>query len=175
MVSKSGRRIVRPRVIAALVAALILTPQLRTTAHDIPNDVTVQAFLKPEGQRLHLLVRVPLRACRDVDFPTRGPGYLDLARADTSLRDAATLWISDNIELYEDDTRLSAPLIIAARVSLESERFFESYNDAFAHVTGARLSLETELYWNQGLLDVLFEYPINSDKSYFSIDPRLAG
>src|SRR5258705_955998 len=175
MVSKSGRRIVRPRVIAALAAALILATQLPTTAHDIPNDVTVQAFLKPEGQRLHLLVRVPLRACRDVDFPTRGPGYLDLARADASLRDAATLWISDNVELYEGDTRLRAPLVIAARVSLESERFFESYDDAFAHVTGARLPSETELYWNQGLLDVLFEYPINSDDSYFSIHPRLAG
>ena len=172
---KSGRRIVRPRVIAALVAALILTPQLRTAAHDIPNDVTVQAFLKPEGQRLHLLVRVPLRACRDVDFPTRGPGYLDLARADASLRDAATLWISDNVELYEGDTRLSAPLVIAARVSLESERFFESYDYALAHVTGARLPAETDLYWNQGLLDVLFECPINSDESYFSIHPRLAG
>ena len=172
---KSGRRIVRPRVIAALVAALILTPQLRTAAHDIPNDVTVQAFLKPEGQRLHLLVRVPLRACRDVDFPTRGPGYLDLAKADASLRDAATLWISDNVELYEGDTRLSAPLVIAARVSLESERFFESYDYALAHVTGARLPAETDLYWNQGLLDVLFECPINSDESYFSIHPRLAG
>ena len=174
MVPESGRRIVRMRVIAALAAALILTTQVRTTAHDIPNDVTVQAFLKPEGQRLHLLVRVPLRACRDVDFPTRGPGYLDLARADASLRDAATLWISDNVELYEGDTRLSAPLVIAARVSLESERFFESYDDALAHVTGARLPSETELYWNQGLLDVLFECPINSDESDFSIHPRLA-
>ncbi|HXI91377.1 MAG TPA: HupE/UreJ family protein, partial [Blastocatellia bacterium] len=167
-------RIVRRRVIAALAAALILATQLPTTAHDIPNDVTVQAFLKPQGQRLQLLVRVPLRACRDVDFPTRGPGYLDLARADASLRDAATLWISDNVELYEGDTRLSAPRVIAARVSLESERFFESYDDALAHVTGARLPSETELYWNQGLLDVLFEYPINSDDSYFSIRPRLA-
>ena len=175
MVSKSGRRIVRPRVIAALAAALILATQLPTTAHDIPNDVTVQAFLKPQGQRLHLLVRVPLRACRDVDFPTRGPGYLDLARADASLRDAATLWISDNVELYEGDTPLSAPLVIAARVSLESERFFESYDDALAQVTGARLPSETELYWNQGLLDVLFECPINSDESDFSIHPRLAG
>src|SRR5438094_5928403 len=130
MVSKSGRRVVRPRVIAALVAALILTPQLRAAAHDIPNDVTVQAFLKPEGQRLNLLVRVPLRACRDVDFPTRGPGYLDLARVDASLRDAATLWISDNVVLYEGDTRLRNPVVVAARVSLESERFAESYDEA---------------------------------------------
>ncbi|HEX3645992.1 MAG TPA: HupE/UreJ family protein, partial [Vicinamibacterales bacterium] len=29
-------------------------------------------------------------------------------------------------------------------------------------------------FWSQGLLDVLFEYPIRSDKSHFSIEPRLA-
>ena len=31
-----------------------------------------------------------------------------------------------------------------------------------------------DLYWNQQLLDVLFEYPIGSDRSAFSIQPRLA-
>jgi hypothetical protein len=30
-----------------------------------------------------------------------------------------------------------------------------------------------ELYWEQGLLDVLFDYPIGSDRSDFSIRPRL--
>src|SRR5436190_14788567 len=134
------RGIIKPRVIA-LVAALILTIHLRSAAHDIPNDVTVQTFLKPEGQRLNLLVRVPLRACRDVDFPTRGPGYLDLARVDASLRDAATLWISDNVVLYEGDTRLRNPVVVAARVSLESERFAESYDEALAHITGAKLPI----------------------------------
>ncbi len=171
---KSGRKIVRAGVIAA-IAVVTLTLQFVATAHDIPNDITVQVFLKPEGQRLHLLVRVPLRACRDVDFPTRGPGYLDIARADKSLRDAATLWISDNIELYEGETRLPDTRVIDARVSFETERFFESYDEAAAHVTGPRLPVETELFWNQGLLDVLFEYSINSDESRFSIHPRLAG
>lgn len=172
---KSGRRIIRPRVIAALAAAVILTSQFLTSAHDIPNDVTVQAFLKPEGHLLHLLVRVPLRACRDVDFPTRGPGYLDIERAGASLRDAATQWISDNVELYEGDMRLRDARVIAARVSLESERFPESYDEALSHATGLPLSAQTELYWNQGLLDVLFDYSITSDESHFSIHPALAG
>ena len=78
----------------ALVVALTFVTLSGVSAHDIPNDVTVQVFVKPEGARLHLLVRAPLRACRDVDFPKRGPGYLDLARADASLRDAAAQWIS---------------------------------------------------------------------------------
>ena len=66
------------------------------SAHDIPNDVTVQTFLKPEGPRLRLLVRAPLQAMRDMDYPkprgTRNADLLDLARADSTLQDAATLW-----------------------------------------------------------------------------------
>lgn len=172
---RSARRIIRLPVIGVLVAAMALAVSFNVSAHDIPNDITVQAFLKPEGQRLRLLVRAPLKALRDVDFPTRGPGYLDLARADSALRDGATQWISDNVELYEGDTRLREPLVVASRASLESERFYESYEAALAHVTSARLPVETELYWNQGLLDVLFEYPIQSDRSNFSIRPALAG
>lgn len=170
---KSRRRFISPDVIAALLAAFVIAFELNAAAHDIPNDVTVQAFLRPDGDRLHLLVRVPLRACRDVDFPTRGLGYLDLARADSSLRDASTMWISDNVALYEGDTRLDSPEVVSARVSLESDRSFESYDEAVAHVSG-RLSNDTELYWNQGMLDVLFEYRIQSDRSAFSIRPSLA-
>ncbi len=45
-------------------------------AHDIPNDVKVQVFFKPEGYRLRLAVRVPMRAMRDQQFPERANGYL---------------------------------------------------------------------------------------------------
>src|SRR6266849_6744008 len=155
------------------VAALILVLALPAVAHDIPADVRVNAFVKPEGQRLRLLVRVPLKAMRDVDFPRRGAGFLDLARADASLHNAATLWISDNIELYEGDVRLAHPRLVDARVSLESDKSFASYEQALAHVTGPRLPSNMELYWEQGLLDVLFDYPIGSDRSDFSIRPRL--
>lgn len=171
---KDSQRFINRGVVASFVLVLVFAFRTGASAHDIPNDVTVQAFLKPEGQRLHLLVRVPLRACRDVDFPTRGPGYLDIARADSSLRDAATLWISDNLEVYEDDARLQNPNVVSERVSLESERYFESYDQAIAHVGGARLPDTTELYWNQGLLDVLFEYSIQSDHSRFSIRPAFS-
>ncbi len=143
-------------------------------AHDIPNDVTVQAFLKPEGQQLHLLVRVPLKAVRDVIFPERGPGYLDLQQTAPLLPEAATLWISDFIELYEGDTRLPKPRVLATRLSLESDKSFESYAQAFTHVTGPPLPPNTNVYWNQTMLDVAFEYPIRSQLAKFSIHPALA-
>src|SRR2546425_5378872 len=90
-------------------AALIFALRLPAVAHDIPNDVTVNAFVKPEGGRLRLLARVPLKAMRDVDVPRRSGGFLDVARVDAALHDAATLWLAGNIELYESDTRLASP------------------------------------------------------------------
>ena len=143
-------------------------------AHDIPNDVTVQTFLKPEGEHLNLLVRVPLRAIRDVVFPERGNGYLDIARTEPLLPDACTQWLSDFIELYEDQTRLpKRPRVAAARISLESDKSFESYEQAAAHIAGPSLPADTNVVWNQTLLDVWFDYPIRSDRSAFAIHPEL--
>ena len=138
-------------------------------AHDIPSDATVQAFLKPSGEHLELLMRVPMKVIRDVDFPNRGPGYLDLARTQPLLADAATLWISDAMEVYEGDTRLPKPRVAATQISLESDRSFASYEQALAHINGAKLAENTDVVWNQVMFDILFEYPIQSDQSKFSI------
>jgi len=162
------------RVIAALLVTLILILPSAGVAHDIPADVTVQAFLKPEGQLLRLIVRVPLKAMLDIDFPKRGPGYLDLARVDASLRHAATLWVSDRMEVFEDEISLPAPKVVQARVSLQSDKSFGSYEEALGHVTGAPLPDQTELFWDQAMLDVLFEYPIISDRSPLSIRSGLS-
>ena len=160
----------RPRrqLCALLLAALTLSAG-RLSAHDIPRDVTVQAFARPEGHALRLLVRVPLRAIMDVEFPRREREYVDLARVDQALRDAATVWLSNKIELYEAETLLSNPRIVSTRMSLESDRSFATYEGALAHVTGPPLREDTTIFWEQGLLDVLFEYPIQSDRSRFSI------
>ena len=153
------------------LAGLCVALPLAVLAHDIPSDVTVQAFVKPAAQRLNVLVRVPLKAIRDIDFPTRGPGYLDLGRAEALLSDAATLWISDTLEIYEGEARLPKPQVAATRFSLESDRSFGTYEGAVAHVLGPRLDSGTEAPWNQSFLDVLFEYPIHSDRAAFSVHP----
>ena len=162
----------------AALAAVVFCLAAPTEAHDIPNDVTVQTFLKPEGQRLRLVVRVPLQAMRDMDYPkpreTKNADLLDLGRADATLRDAATLWVSDFLDLYENGDKLPAPRVVSVRAALQSDKSFASYDDAIAHLTGPGLPNETEFFWSQGLLDVLFEYPIHSDQSRFSIQPRLA-
>src|SRR5262249_52140964 len=119
-----------------LSIALFLGLAPASVAHDIPVDAAVQVFVKPAGQRLHLLVRTPLKTMRDVDFRERLGGYLDLEKLAPLLPDTATVWISNFIDIYEGDTRLPKPRVIATCVSLESDRSFRSYEEALAHVTG---------------------------------------
>jgi len=162
-----------PCIYRFLLAALVLLSPLCARAHDIPNDVTVQMFVKPEGQRIRLVVRVPLKAMRDINFPLRGQGYLDLARVPELLPAAAKLWIAGFIEVYEGDTLLPNLLVVSTRISLPSDASFLSYERALAHVTGPPLVDSTDVYWGQTMLDVVFESPITSDRSRFSIHPRL--
>jgi hypothetical protein len=159
------------RVLAAAIAVLAIGGIARPAAHDIVSDVVVQAFVTPDGDRLRVLVRVPLVAMRDVAFPTRPPGYLEISRADAALRGAAQTWLLDGFTAYENDRPLPPLSLIAARVSLPSDRAFATYEEARAHLAAPPLPDTTDLYWNQALLDVQLETAIASDRSRFSIDP----
>ena len=165
------------RLTAALAAIAGLSAFIApgALAHEIPTDVTVRVFVKPQGRTLRFLVRVPLEAMRDISVPIREQGYLDLeaVRERRILEDAAILWIADYVELYEGEARLKAPEIAAIRVSLPTDPSFVSYDDALAHTVGQPLPDDTDIYWEQSVLDVLFRYPIESDRSEFSINPGL--
>ncbi len=162
----------KPLRAAVALAALLAAAGAALQAHDIPSDVTVRAFVKPEGDRLRMLVRVPLEALLDVNFPLRGPGYLDVEGAERLLPDAAMLWLGQEIELYEDGVRLPEPTLAAVRLSLPSNRAFDSYEEALAHVTaGERLPPDTQIIWRQALLDVLLDYDTAAAESAFSIRP----
>jgi HupE / UreJ protein len=156
----------------ALLAFMIALPRV-AAAHDIPNDVTVQMFLHPSGDKLDLVVRLPLKSMRDIDFPKLGPGYLDLSRADQFLQDAATVWLVRPVEISEWDTRLATPRLLAVRPSLESDKSFASYETALAHITGPKLPESTQVAWDQVMLDAWLEYPIHSERSEFSIRPHV--
>ena len=159
-------------VISGVALGLWLALPAGPRAHDIPGDVTVQAFVKPEGDRLRLLVRVSLEAMQDINFPLSGPGYLDLEGAERLLPDAAMLWLGQEVELFEDGNRLPEPALTAVRISIPSDRSWDSYDEALAHVTtGERLSDDTQIVWRQALLDVLLDYETASDQSSFSIRP----
>ena len=173
--SREVHRILPARLVAVLMPLMVLGLPSCARAHVIPNDAKIQAFLKPEGQRLRLLVRVPLETMVDLTYPTRGTSeLLDLDRADRVLRELAALWIANNVDAYEGQRQLPYPQIVDVRASLAFDGSFASYEQALAHVTGPRLTNSVDFVWNQGLLDVLLEYPIESDRSRFSIHSKLS-
>ncbi|MDA1082207.1 MAG: hypothetical protein O2973_11115, partial [Gemmatimonadetes bacterium] len=162
-----------PRALAAALGtafALILATPHTVPAHEIPQSVTIIAYLKPDGGTLRLVARVPLEAMRDIQWPLRGPGYLELSQLDSLLRDGTKIWVSDNIRIYEGGAELGAPLIRSARVSLQSDRSFESFGAAVAHFNEAPIPAATDLAWQQAMVDLILEYPIASARARFSIN-----
>lgn len=149
-----------------LAFAFFVSPAV---AHDIPSDITVRAYVKPQGQTLRVLLHLPLRAVQDVEFPRIERDFVDLSKIQPSLRDAANSALVNNLSIYEEDTLLTAPTIVATQMSLDSDRSFDSYDTAVGHITGAPLAPETTLFWEQGVLDVILEYRIKSDASRFAV------
>ncbi len=144
-------------------------------AHEVPADVVVRAFVKAEDGALWLVVRVPLASMRDVEFPVRGPGYVDLAAVRPLLADQAALWIAEYATLWEGSVRLPTPEVAFARVSLPSDPSFSGYDRALRHVrSGPRLSPGIDLVLEQAMLDVILRVPVASEASRFSIDPAWA-
>ena len=132
-----------------------------TLAHDTPSDVTIQAFLKPNGNTLHFVVRVPLTAMQDINFPVIGPGFLNFEEADPMLRDGAMLWIGQPVKIYENDRLLEYPEIVDIRASLPSNRSFRTYEGALEQIAKPPLPNEVQLVWEQAMLDIHFEYSIS--------------
>src|SRR5215213_9263872 len=88
---------------AIFVAAISVSTAL---AHDTPGGVSLHAFVKPEGDRLNVLVRIPLVLLGSLDLPKRGPGYIDLPRLGNQLESAAAIAAKD-FELREDGETLA--------------------------------------------------------------------
>jgi hypothetical protein len=159
------------RTSVVLIALLVLIPS-RSSAHEIPGDIRVHMFVKPEGQLLRVLVRVPLKSIPQTDWPERKPGQLDLAHAERQLRAAALATIANQLAVFENDRPLDEPRISAVIVSLPSDRSFDGYELALSHVTGPRLPDDFDFVTQQGLMDALFEYDIQSQMSAFSLHPK---
>src|SRR5262245_26423916 len=152
-------------ILVAVVACLALAA--RPAAHEIPSDVRVQIFVVPKGDRLQLVVRAPIAAMNELEWPTTGV-FLDIPRADAALRQGATEWIGSRIDLYEEDRRLGRPSLIAVTPASNADLSFDSFERARAHVTGPPLPGNTQIAVNQALLDTVLEYAIRSDQSRFS-------
>ena len=159
----------KARVFCALAAALVVFSLHATlSAHDIPDEIVVQSYVRPQQNQLQVLLRVPLIAITEASLPKDGTGYLAMQYLDPALREAANQ-IANGVVLLEGDQRLTGYDMVNARISLPSDRSFESYERALGRVRGAKLPDTTQIYYNQGFLDLELNFPIQSQDSPFSI------
>ena len=154
------------RCALAVVIALML--QAVAAAHDIPDEIAVQSYVRPQQNQLQVLLRIPLLAVADANLPKDGTGYLAMPYLDGALREAANQ-ISNGIVFLEGDERLVRYEMANARISLPSDRSYDTYEGALARVRGTKLPDTTKVYYNQGFLDLELHYPIQSDQSAFSM------
>ena len=55
---------------------LALTLQAALGAHDIPDEIVLQSYVRPQQNQLQVLLRIPLLAIADANLPKDGTGYL---------------------------------------------------------------------------------------------------
>src|SRR5262249_37165187 len=115
-----------------LLALLGMSSRALGNGADLPPEIVLRAFVKVDGSRAHLIVRVPSVPRASFRRPKRGPGYTDFSRADAALKRAAAA-TSRQIELSVDGTTL-VPSTREIRVSLLSDRSFASYDNALKHL-----------------------------------------
>lgn len=170
--SRSSRLIRRFNCRIAVAIGLMLLPVV-VFAHDIPSRVTVHAFVKPQDNQLTALFRIPMEAFSEISFPLTGPGFLQFSEADFALRDAAQVYITESIHFFENGQEITEKQLVATRVSLPSNRSFTSFDTAIENVNSPPLDDDVNLFWRQGMLDILVTYPIESEDSDFSVNPEL--
>ena len=104
-----------------------------------------------------------------------------MTKAEPLLRDAAILWVADEFDVFANGKELVVNPDLVVRVSLPTDRSFDSAETATAHMT-KKLSHETLLYWRQALLDIQMTYRMDSktlsasgkeETVRFAIDSRL--
>jgi hydrogenase/urease accessory protein HupE len=159
--------------LGAAAAIAVLAAPASLAAHEIPQRVAVRAFVQHDDTLLRVLVRVPLEAMRDVDFPLRGDGSLDLVAVRALLADAAQTWIVSSLAITADGRTLAAPRITGTRVALPNDRAFEQFDSARGAFSRAPLESEITL-WQQLLLDVALEYTVPSGDARIELHPDFA-
>ena len=133
-------------------------------AHEFKLDMVINAFVTIERGEAHLVVRAPLYLFRSAKFPIRR-AQIDIPQSDEAMRRALAA-LQQDLALFEDDRRLSASGA-TGRLSLPSDRSFETYDSALRHVAEP-VSADTEIYVDQGYVDAHIVYPLQSPNGEIS-------
>src|SRR6266446_10518703 len=134
-------------LVPSVIASFFLVAAVRTaSAHEFKLESLMNGFVKVEPDELHLVIRLPLHITRTIRFPVKG-AEIDLANAGPAI-ERVLEGVGHDVLLWED-SRLLVPKTAAGRLSLPSDRSFEHYPDAVAHVA-RKPAPDTGIYVDQG-------------------------
>lgn len=166
----------RDRIVSFCLRLLMLSVWLlgcacvSAAAHTLDISKIMNAFVKIEPGRAHLVARIPMELLRGLPFPLKGGEY-DLAAVDP-VAEIALLTLTDGFVLLENGKRLIVSET-RGRLSPNSDRSFEKYESALAH-TDRRVRSDERISPNDASFDVHFTYLISSPHSDFQIEPQFA-
>jgi hypothetical protein len=163
------RLLARALVSLVVAGAGAIVGSWPVSAHEFSMESVMNAFIRTEAREAHLVIRVPLHVVKGIQLPLKG-NVIDLASAGPAVQRGLD-GLGQEIILWENDRRLT-PTAARGRLSLPSDRSFERYEDAVAHVAAG--VMDDEIYAGQGYLDAHLTYAITSPDSRFAVRTTVA-
>lgn len=158
------------RLLPLYLGGLLLLPGATATdAHDVPDEMKVQAFVQQDGRHVEMLVRTPLVLLTSLSLPKRGPGYLDIDRLGPHL-DRAAEAVAKAMPLYADGTRVALQAE-GTQLAQPSSTAFGDIQAARSHLAAALPPPDTNIFWNQGYFDTRYVATLPHAEADLALDP----
>jgi hypothetical protein len=149
----------------AFLLAAALVAASAAWAHEFTLEALVSAFFKVEGKEAHLVIRAPLYLFKAIRFPVRGI-EVDVEHSNEAMQRALDA-LQQGVVVTEDGRPLRASAA-SGRLALPSDRSFDTYDRATAHVA-APVEPDTRIVVDQGYVDAHIVYPIESQDAVFAL------
>ncbi len=154
-----------PRLEFSLIALCVAVCGPPVHAHEFKLDAVISTFVTVEPGEAHLVVRAPLYLFQSVKFPVKNI-EVDVPQSGAAMQRALAA-IQQDIVVFEDGRKLTASRA-TGRLSLPSDRSFQSYDEALRHVSEP-VAPDTQIYVDQGYVDAHITYPLQTSNPELSI------
>ncbi|MEO8187733.1 MAG: HupE/UreJ family protein, partial [Burkholderiaceae bacterium] len=153
------------RRLFSLIALYVVACSLPARAHEFKLDAVINGFVTIEPGEAHFVVRAPLYLFKSARFPVKNI-EIDVPQSGPAIERALAA-IQKDLVISEDGRKLIASRA-TGRLSLPSDRSFQSYDEALRHVSEP-VAPDTQIYTDQGYVDAHITYPLQAPNPELSI------